>query len=92
MIGGTVTDIWRQDEDRVSIAVADEGSFTGIDLVQNENSLSIRHGDIVWWQMDNAYWTPQDRSLRDIPIPRIGYSYVLVSPITRQREMFAAAT
>jgi hypothetical protein len=88
MIGGIVTDVWRQDQGKVSVAVYGDGCFAGTLLCQNEHSLSIRHGDTVWWQMDNAFWTPQDGSLRDVSIPRIGYSYSLTSGITPEREQF----
>lgn len=33
-------------------------------------------GDTVWWQGRSAFWTPADRSLIDVKLPRIGCSGV----------------
>jgi len=56
-----------------------------IAVVKNEHSLQIEVGDALWWQGDNAYWTPQPNRRTDqaklkcgvdydIPIRRTSYS------------------
>ncbi len=61
------------------------GSTCGIYVEKNPNSLAIEFGDSIWWQSRTAYWTPRlpgnakcgtNDVMRDIPIPRIGYSGV----------------
>lgn len=40
----------------------------------------LRPGDSLWWQMGNAYWTPQDsitdNNLYDFVLKKLGYSGV----------------
>lgn len=63
----------------------ERSSTCGIYVEKNPNSLAIEVGDSVWWHGRTAYWTPRlpgnaargrKDVMRDIPIPRIGYSGV----------------
>ena len=86
MVGGNVVDIWIWDKKTVSIVVQENDNCLGVDLVKNENSLSIQRGDVVWWQSNIALWTPKDKSFQDRHIERIGSSYQVKDCITDQRR------
>lgn len=48
------------DEMQISVALADERPMIG---------------DSIWWQGQNAYWTPGDRRFADRRLGRLGYSH-----------------
>lgn len=53
-----------------------DGSECAIYVQRTFDAERIQPGDSLWWQGRDAYWTPKDRSVEDMPIPRIGYSGV----------------
>lgn len=85
MVGGIVIEAAERDG-RIYIDCQDRSSkdTSAIWLEKNETSLRIRMGDSIWWQGDQAMWTPEivDSTAAgmvcgvhyDIKIPRIGYS------------------
>lgn len=74
MIGGKVVDVWIWEGNCVSTVVQDNQKCLEVRLHKDENSLLILRGDSLWWQSNYAYWTPDDRTLTDVKIERIGYS------------------
>jgi hypothetical protein len=37
--------------------------------------IQIEVGDGVWWQSGYLFWTPADKHVQDVPLPRKGYSH-----------------
>lgn len=35
----------------------------------------VEPGDSVWWQSGKVMWTPKDRSVIDVPLEKVGYSF-----------------
>lgn len=87
MIGGTVVDIWRWEREYVSVVVEDD-LYLCVRLDKTDDSLSISRGDSLWWQGSVAMWTPRDRSLEDVHIPRIGNSFPVDQSISPERAKF----
>lgn len=88
MIGGNVIEIIDVPErGRVWVNCKDEYNNTCAIYVDrnDENSLKIYKGDMIWWQGGYAYWTPSGYISGsggicgkdyEVKIPRIGYSGV----------------
>ena len=85
MIGGTVVDMWRLEQDCISVVVKDTGLLC-VRLDKEDNSLAISRGDSLWWQGDVALWTPKDRSLVDVRIARRGCSFEVDSVVCPERD------
>ena len=86
MVGGTVTEVLKK-HDRIWVNTAEDHDECAIFIERNTVSESVKLGDSLWWQGENAYWTPVENHRRpeselkcgtdfDIAIPRIGYSGV----------------
>lgn len=89
MVGGKIHDKWIWDSGHVAVLILDNtyaDDYAEIRLVQNEFSLSVDRGGSIWWQGPNAYWTPKDGSLKDQPIPRIGYSVAVDDPAEWRKQ------
>jgi len=79
MIGGIVSAVVEfNDEVRVFVKEneAQEEPYA-LRLVRNADSVRIKPGDQIWWQLDSAYWTADEDaswldefSGRDVRIPR----------------------
>lgn len=78
MIGGKVNEIVFQ-SDAVWLDVqctTYPKDFSALYVERNTNSEKIQVGDSVWWQGKQLFWTPQDRSVADVEIPRLSGSGV----------------
>ncbi len=90
MVGGTVIGIARGSESTlVHVQETKSASQCSIRVVEkridNDQPVSIQIGDSIWWQSQQAMWTPKqvrhyDKPLGcgttwDIALPRIGYSH-----------------
>jgi hypothetical protein len=76
-VGGVVCDIGRFDG-KVWINTREPGSgeLCAIYVKEDENSVKVTKGDIVWWQGRKAYWTTADRvSNVETVLKRVGYSH-----------------
>ncbi len=40
-----------------------------------EKDFDINFGDTLWWQSSSAYWTPANKTQKDVRIKRIGGSF-----------------
>ena len=88
MVGGIVVDMWRWEPDYISVVVRDTDLIC-LRLDKEDNSLGISRGDSLWWQGDIALWTPKDRSLVDVRIPRQGNSFSVDSVVCPERAVYA---
>lgn len=88
MVGGRVIGIARNREDTLvhvrEVQSTSECSIRVIERRQdNQEPVTIRLDDQIWWQSQSAYWTPEHADLDvgkcgltwDIALPRIGYSH-----------------
>lgn len=86
MVGGKVVDIWIWEDAHVSVVVKEGKKCLQVSLEKNENSLSIMRGDSVWWQLGHAYWSSEDRSIRDAKIKRFGLSTPADDCLCKERK------
>lgn len=35
----------------------------------------VEPGDSVWWQGGKVFWTPKDRSVIDVPLEKVAFSF-----------------
>lgn len=77
MVGGKVIEV-RIVDGKMRLRVAgirgDEPKELAV-FVKPYADCKVEPGDDVWWQGRTVYWTPKDRSVIDVPLPRIGYSF-----------------
>jgi hypothetical protein len=74
-VGGTIVEIIHLNS-RVWINTMDAGRFCAIYVERFDGDVLITPGDHIWWQGDNAFWTPASRECKDIPLVKLGYSGV----------------
>lgn len=79
MIGGTVESVTQDGSGRVRIVVTEKpygrDQYCAIRVEVSGSALLVRPGDSLWWQGGLAFWTPADRSRRDVALRKIGYSF-----------------
>lgn len=77
MVGGKVIEV-RIVDDKMRIWCAgvrgDEPHELAV-YVKPYADCKVQPGDDIWWQGNKVYWTPADRSVIDVPLPKIGYSF-----------------
>ena len=89
MIGGTVTEICNvPGRPEVLFVEVAERPYSkvekcGVLCENNEHSQKIQIGDSFWWQSGLCHWTPQDQSVSDFPIRKIGYSGVTFESVQK---------
>lgn len=81
MVGGIIIDIVKVHEKRWWLNCLETGNGSGAGketcaIYVNPIGEPVDVGDNLWWQGENAYWTPADKSRVDVKLPRIGYSGV----------------
>lgn len=78
MVGGTVIEVIERG-DRLWVNTSDPNyprDTCALYVKWTPESDQIREGDSFWWDQGHAYWTPRDRHVQDMPLPRVGYSGV----------------
>lgn len=40
-----------------------------------KSNAKVETGDSVWWQGGTAFWTPKDRSMIDVPLEKVAFSF-----------------
>lgn len=87
MTGGRIKRVYKL-QDRMSVWVLDGKDELAIDIEPND--CPLRPGDGIWWQDRYAYWTPVSRTILDVAIHRIGYTYTVSELYDRLRRMSVA--
>lgn len=80
MVGGEVIGIARSAESTLlNVIDQDYGTTCAIRIIERRRDsgapITIGLGDAIWWQGQDAMWTPKDLTERDIHLPRIGFSH-----------------
>jgi hypothetical protein len=81
MVGGIIIDIVKVSDAKWWVNCVETGTSSQAGketcaIYVNPIGEPIDVGDNLWWQGDQAMWTPDDRSRADVRLPRIGFSGV----------------
>jgi hypothetical protein len=84
MVGGKVIGLARREKTTL-VHVQDRGDTCSVRVVErrrdNGDPITIDLGDAIWWQMDDAMWTPAGTEMKpdqcgktwDIILAKVGY-------------------
>jgi hypothetical protein len=79
-IGGIIIDVVPVRSDKWWIDTLASGSDTRAGrtcaVYCNPLGKNIQPGDALWWQGSSCYWTPANRLVVDVKLPKLGYSGV----------------
>ncbi len=76
MIGGIIDSVYTV-ADCTAIVVQSTDNPTRYSEIEIKTHPEHRpeRGDGIWWQGPHALWTPADRSLLDVKLEKVSYSY-----------------
>jgi hypothetical protein len=90
MIGGTVESV-TPDGERIKIVVTEttyeRADYCAIRVKPSADARAVKPGEGLWWQGGFAYWTPANRSRRDVALERVGYSFDPIANARRARQI-----